>query len=201
MIRVLLVENTRLVRGAFAALLSREDDIEVVAEASGDGEVLARALLCRPDVAVIDVDSKEGEELAARGELKRRLPECRVLLMMASPTPARLRRMLDLRAAGVISTNAPADRLVHGIRKLVRGQRFIDPEFALAALEAGTNPLTPRDVEILRLTADGVPTREVAERLSLSVATVRNHLSAITRKIGGRTRIDAIRIARESGWM
>jgi two-component system response regulator DesR len=123
------------------------------------------------------------------------------MLMMASTTPARLRRMLDLRAAGVISTNAPADRLIHGIRKLVRGQRFIDPEFALAALDAGANPLTPRDVEILRLTADGIPTREVAERLSLSVATVRNHLSAITRKIGGRTRIDAIRIARESGWV
>ncbi|WP_234341283.1 MULTISPECIES: response regulator transcription factor [unclassified Streptomyces] len=198
---MLLVENTRLVRGAFAALLSGEDDIEVVAEAAGDGEVLARALMCRPDVAVIDVDSKEGEELAARGELKRRLPDCRVMLMMASTTPARLRRMLDLRAAGVISTNAPADRLIHGIRKLVRGQRFIDPEFALAALDAGANPLTPRDVEILRLTADGIPTREVAERLSLSVATVRNHLSAITRKIGGRTRIDAIRIARESGWV
>jgi two-component system response regulator DesR len=201
LIRVLLVENTRLVRGAFAALLSGEDDIEVVAEAAGDGEVLARALMCRPDVAVIDVDSEEGEELAARGELKRRLPDCRVMLMMASTTPARLRRMLDLRAAGVISTNAPADRLIHGIRKLVRGQRFIDPEFALAALDAGANPLTPRDVEILRLTADGIPTREVAERLSLSVATVRNHLSAITRKIGGRTRIDAIRIARESGWV
>jgi two-component system response regulator DesR len=201
LIRVLLVENTRLVRGAFAALLSREEDIEVVAEVDGDGEVLTRAVMCRPDVAVIDVDSKEGEELAARGELRARLPDCRMLLMMASTTPERLRRMLDLHAAGVISTNAPADRLVYGIRKLVRGQRFIDPEFALVALDAGENPLTPREVEILRLTADGTPTREVADRLSLSVATVRNHLSAITRKTGGRNRIDAIRIARESGWV
>ncbi|NUP23248.1 MAG: response regulator transcription factor [Streptomyces sp.] len=201
MIRVLLVEKARLVRGAFAALLSREEDIEVVAEAEGSGEVLARAQLCRPDVAVIDVDSKEGEEFAARGELGARLPDCRMLLLMASTTPDRLRRILDLHAPGVISTNAPADRLVHGVRKLVRGQRFIDPEFALVALDAGENPLTPRDVEILRLTADGTPTREIAERLSLSVATVRNHLSAITRKTGGRNRIDAIRIARESGWV
>ncbi|WP_151476910.1 response regulator transcription factor [Streptomyces albicerus] len=201
MIRVLLVENTRLVRAAFAALLSREEDIEVVAEAGGDGEVIARALMCRPDVAVIDVDSKEGEELAARSELRMRLPDCRMLLMMASTTPERLRRILDLHAAGVISTNAPGDRLVHGVRKLVRGQRFIDPEFALAALDAGEKPLTSRDVEILRLTADGTPTWEIAQRLSLSVATVRNHLSAITRKTGGRNRIDAIRIARESGWV
>lgn len=184
-------------RGAFAALLSREEDIEVVAEAAGNGEVLARAQVCRPDVVVIDVDSEEGEEIAAGGEL----PDCRMLLLMASTTPERLRRILALRAPGLISTNAPPDRLVHGVRKLVRGQRFIDPEFAMVALEAGANPLTPRDVEILRLAAEGMPTRDIAERLSLSLATVRNHLSAITRKTGGRNRIDAIRIARESGWV
>ncbi|MDQ0746777.1 two-component system response regulator DesR [Streptomyces africanus] len=154
MIRVLLLENARLVRGAFAALLSREDDIEVVAEDDGKGDVVARAVACRPDVAVIDVDSGEGEEIAVRGELRARLPECRMLLMMASTTPERLRRMLDVHAAGVISTDAPPDRLVHGVPKLVRGQRFVDPEFALAALDAGANPLTPREVEVLRLTAD-----------------------------------------------
>ncbi|WP_246101531.1 MULTISPECIES: response regulator transcription factor [Streptomyces] len=198
---MLLIGKARLMRGAVAALLSREEDIEVVAEVEGNGQVIARALMCRPDVLVIDVDSKEGEELAAHRELRVRLPDCRMLLLMASTTPERLRRILDLHAAGVISTNAPADRLVHGVRKLVRGQRFIDPEFALVALDAGENPLTPRDVEILRMTADGTPTREIAERLSLSVATVRNHLSAITRKTGGRNRIDAIRIARESGWV
>ncbi|MFJ4980037.1 DNA-binding response regulator [Streptomyces coeruleorubidus] len=163
MIRVLLIGNTRLVRGAFAALLSREDGIEVVAEADGNGDVVARAVACRPDVAVIDVDSREGEEVAVRGEPRARLPECRMLLMMASTTPERLRRMLDLRAAGVISTNAPPDRLVHGVRKLVRGQRFVDPGFALAALDAGANPLTRREVEVLRLTAGGTPTREIAE--------------------------------------
>ncbi|MFI7142584.1 LuxR C-terminal-related transcriptional regulator [Streptomyces massasporeus] len=90
-----------------------------------------------------------------------------MLLMMASTTPERLRRMLDLHAAGVISASAPPDRLVHGVRKLVRGQRFVDPAFALAALDAGANPLTPREVEVLRLAADGTPTREIAERLCL----------------------------------
>ncbi|MFJ3442489.1 response regulator transcription factor [Streptomyces sp. NPDC086081] len=131
MIRVLLVQHARLVRGAFAALLSREDATEVVAEADGDGDVVARALACRPDVpvidvAVIDVDSRAGEEIAVRGELRERLPECRLLPVMAAMTP---------------------------------------------------------------------------ERLCLSAATVRNHLSAITRTTGGRTRIDAIRIATESGWV
>ena len=128
------------------------------------------------------MDSGEGEEIAVRGEPRSRLPEC---------------RMLDVHAAGVISADAPPDRRVHGVRKPVRGQRFVDPEFAPAALER--YPLTPREAEALRLTAHGTPTREIAERLCLSVATVRNLLSAIGRKTGGRNRIDAIRIAVESG--
>jgi two-component system response regulator DesR len=74
----------------FAALLSREDDIGVVAGSDGDGDVVARAVACRPDVAVIGVDSGEGEEIAVLGELRARLPECRMLLMTASTTPARL---------------------------------------------------------------------------------------------------------------
>lgn len=201
MIRVLLVEPTRLVRGALAALLGREEDIEVVGEVGSNSNVIARAMSYRPDVVVIDVDSEQGEELVAAGELGTKLPECRMLLMTNLPTIEHLRRVLSLRAPGVISTNAPPDRLVYGVRKLVRGQRFVDPELALVALEAGDNPLTPREMQVLHLAADGVPTRDIAYRLSLSVGTVRNHLSAITSKVGARNRIDAIRIARESGWL
>lgn len=201
MIRVLLVEPNRLMRGGLASLLGGEEDIEVIGEAGGNGNVMARALSYRPDVIVIDVDSEQGEELAAAGELSAKLPECRLLLVTDLPTVEHLRRVLSLRAPGVISTNAPPDRLVHGVRKLVRGQRFVDPELALVALEAADNPLTSREQQVLRLAAAGVPTRDVACQLSLAVGTVRNHLSAITTKIGARNRIDAIRIARESGWL
>ncbi|MBZ4014589.1 response regulator transcription factor [Streptomyces purpurogeneiscleroticus] len=201
MIRVLLVEENGLLRGALAALLTRESDMEVVTQCGGDGQVLARALSYRPDVVVIDVDARQDEALATAGELCARLPECRTLLVAGSPALERLRSVLALRPPGLIGKDAPCDRLVEGIRKVVGGQRYVDPGLALLVLDAAADPLTPREREVLRLAADGAPGQEIADRLSLSVGTVRNHLSAITRKVGARNRIDAIRIARESGWL
>ncbi|MFF8643156.1 response regulator transcription factor [Streptomyces sp. NPDC015345] len=201
MIRVLLVEENGLLRGGLAALLTREDDIEVVAETGGDGLVLARALSYRPDVVVIDVDGHQDEALATASKMGQYLPECRTLLVAGAPTLERLRTVLALRPPGLIGKDGPPDRLVEGIRKVVGGQRYIAPELAVLVLDAVQNPLTPRERQVLRLAAEGAPTREIADRLALSVGTVRNHLSAITRKVAARNRIDAIRIARGSGWL
>ncbi|MGW0310550.1 hypothetical protein [Streptomyces flavidovirens] len=126
MIRVLLVEDTGLMQGALAALLAREEDIEVLVESEGNGSVLARALSYRPDVAVIDVDCREREELALGGELSAQLPECRMLLVTGSSTRECLWRVLAQHTPGLIGKDAPADRLVDGIRKVARGQRYID---------------------------------------------------------------------------
>ncbi|WP_399920266.1 response regulator transcription factor [Streptomyces kanamyceticus] len=201
MIRVLLVEENGLLRGGLAALLTREDDIEVVAETGGDGLVLARALSYRPDVVVIDVDGHQDEALATASKMGECLPECRTLLVAGAPTLERLRTVLALRPPGLIGKDGPPDRLVEGIRKVVGGHRYIAPELAVLVLDAVQNPLTPRERQVLRLAAEGAPTREIADRLALSVGTVRNHLSAITRKVAARNRIDAIRIARGSGWL
>ncbi|MGP4046077.1 response regulator transcription factor [Streptomyces sp. 2A115] len=201
MIRVLLVEETDLVRGALAALLTREEDIEVVAESPGNDQTVMRALSYRPDVLVIDVDGGEDMALGTSLELAARLPECRTLLVAGSATPKYLREALALRVAGLIGKNCPCNALAEGIRKVAAGERFIDPELALRALSSAESPLTSRELEVLRLAADGTPTREIAHRLSLSVGTVRNHLNAVSRKTGARNRIDAIRIAREAGWL
>ncbi|MBT2507370.1 response regulator transcription factor [Streptomyces sp. ISL-98] len=201
MIRVLLVEDTTLMRGALAALLDRETDIDVAVEAGRNGSVLAHAATYRPNVAVIDVDSREREELALGGELSAQLPECRTLLVTGSPTPECLMRALAQRAPGLVGKNTSADRLVEGIRTVAGGQRFIDPELALRAINAVESPLTPRELEVLRMAAEGTPTREIADRLALSVGTVRNHLSTVANKVGARNRVDTIRIVRESGWL
>ncbi|KQV05784.1 MULTISPECIES: response regulator transcription factor [unclassified Kitasatospora] len=201
MIRVLLVEDTGLMRGALTALLAREADIEVVAEAGGNGSLIARALSIRPDVAVIDVDCRRGEQLFLGGQLSAQLPECRLFLVTGSQPPDGLRRVLAQGVPGLIGKNAPAEQLVEGIRKVVEGHRYIDPELALLAIESLENPLTSRELEILRIAAEGTPTGEIALRLSLSVGTVRNHLSAVVGKVGARNRVDAIRIVRESGWL
>ncbi|MGW1751362.1 response regulator transcription factor [Streptomyces sp. NPDC002092] len=203
LIRVLLVEETDLVRGALAALLTREEDIDVVAAAPGCGQALTRALSYRPDVVVIDCDGDAVEDgaLGTSQELSERLPECRILLVAGAATPEYLRQALAQPVAGLIGRNSPSNFLTEGVRKVAAGGRFIDPELALLALSSGRSPLTPRELEVLRLAADGTPTREIAERLSLSVGTVRNHLNAVSRKTGARNRIDAIRIARQSGWL
>ncbi|WP_407991445.1 response regulator transcription factor [Kitasatospora sp. CMC57] len=201
MIRVLLVEDTGLMRGALTALLAREADIEVVAEVAGNGSLVARALSMRPDVAVIDIDCRRGEELFRGGQLSAQLPECRLFLVTGSQPPDGLRRVLAEGVPGLIGKNAPAEQLVEGIRKVVDGHRYIDPELALLAMKALESPLTARELEVLRLAAEGAPTGEIASRLSLSVGTVRNHLSAVVGKVGARNRVDAIRILRESGWL
>lgn len=203
LIRVLLVEETDLVRGALAALLTREEDIEVVAAAPGCGQAVTRALSYRPDVVVIDCDGNAVEDgaLDTSQELSERLPECRILLVAGTATPEYLRQALAQPVAGLIGRNSPSNFLTEGVRKVAAGGRFIDPELALLALSSARSPLTPRELEVLRLAADGTPTREIAERLSLSVGTVRNHLNAVSRKTGARNRIDAIRIARQSGWL
>lgn len=203
LIRVLLVEETDLVRGALAALLTREEDIEVVAAAPGCGQALTRALSYRPDVVVIDCDGDAVEDgaLGTSQELSERLPECRILLVAGTATPEYLRQALAQPVAGLIGRNSPSNFLTEGVRKVAAGERFIDPELALRALSSAGSPLTPRELEVLRLAADGTPTREIADRLSLSVGTVRNHLNAVSRKTGARNRIDAIRIARQSGWL
>jgi len=203
LIRVLLVEETDLVRGALAALLTREEDIEVVAAAPGCGQALTRALSYRPDVVVIDCDGDAVEDgaLGTSQELSERLPECRILLVAGTATPEYLRQALAQPVAGLIGRNSPSNFLTEGVRKVAAGERFIDPQLALRALSSARSPLTPRELEVLRLAADGTPTREIADRLSLSVGTVRNHLNAVSRKTGARNRIDAIRIARQSGWL
>ncbi|MEW2397053.1 response regulator transcription factor [Streptomyces sp. NPDC046862] len=201
MIRVLLVEEADLVRGALTALLTREEDIEVVAASPGPGQTLARALSYRPDVVVIDVDGGWDGALSTSRELAARLPDTRTLLVVESAPPLERLRQALLRVAGLMGKNNPHDILAQAVRKVAAGERFIDPELALLALSSAESPLTPRELEVLRLAADGTPTREIAERLSLSVGTVRNHLNAVSRKTGARNRIDAIRIARESGWL
>ncbi|MDC0773229.1 response regulator transcription factor [Streptomyces sp. HD] len=201
MIRVLLVEDADLVRGALAALLTREKDIEVVPGPAEHRHTVSQALTYRPDVVVIDVDGGEEGALGTSLELASRLPECRTLLVVGSASPDYLRRALERQVAGVVGRNSPCDILPQGVRQVAAGERFIDPRLALLALSASENPLTEREREVLRLAAEGTPTREIADRLSLCVGTVRNHLNAVSRKTGARNRIDAIRIARESGWM
>ena len=201
MIKVLIAEDMHMIRGALVALLRLEPDIDVVAELDRGDTIVATALKARPDVAVLDIDLPGLDGLSAAASLREKLPSCQTLVLTGLSQPGNLLRALKVHARGFIVKDAPAETLANGVRRVAKGERVIDPELVAAALETGTTPLTPRESDVLRAAERGIPTDQIAARLSLSPATVRNYLSNAISKVGGRNRIDAIRIARDAGWL
>ena len=201
MIRVLIAEDMHLIRGALVALLSLEPDMQVVAELDRGDTIVDTAVAERPDVAVLDIDLPGLDGLTAAEQLHHRLPDCRTLVLTGMSQPGHLLRALQNHVRGFVVKDAPVETLADGIRRVARGERVIDPELVAAALETGSTPLTERETDVLRAAESGLPTEQIATHLSLSPTTVRNYLSNAISKIGGRNRLDAIRIARGAGWL
>jgi two-component system, NarL family, response regulator DesR len=201
MIKVLLAEDMDLIRGALVALLAREPDLRVVAEVAAGDQVLPAALAHSPDVAVLDVGMPGIDGVEAAGRIIERLPDCRVLIVTASGTPGTLRRALAAGAAGFMVKDAPPAELAAAIRRVAAGERVIDAQVAARALTQPPSPLTDRETDVLRMAASGAGNAEIAASLHLSRGTVRNYLGAIVAKLGARNRLDAVRIAAESGWL
>jgi two-component system response regulator DesR len=200
-IKVLLAEDMNLLRSALVSLLSDEDDIEVVAALKCDKKVVPVALRLRPDVAVVDVDLPYTRGLLTVNELRRRLPECQIVALASAKPPGLVQRLLAAEVLGAVDKNAPAARLLEAIRGAAKGELVVDVNLAVAALAVEPNPLTPRELQVLQLAAEGASGPEIAEQLHLSPGTVRNYLSKVINKTCARTRVDAVRIAREAGWI
>jgi two-component system response regulator DesR len=201
MIRVLLAEDQDLVRGALAALLSLEPDIEVVAEVDRGDEVVSAALASQPEVALLDIEMPGSDGITAAGELRRRLPGCRVLMLTTFGRPGYLRRAMASGATGFMLKDAPARELAVAIRRTAAGERVVDPQLAVQALSDGDSPLSSREAEVLLAASDGSSVAQVAKRVFLSEGTVRNHLSGAIQKLNARNRMEAARVAREKGWL
>jgi two-component system response regulator DesR len=201
MIRVLLAEDQALVRGALASLLGLERDIVVVAEVGRGDEVVGAAATSRPDVALLDIEMPGMTGLDAAAALHEAMPSCKVVILTTFGRPGYLRRAMEDGAAGFMLKDAPATELAAAIRRAVAGERVVDPGLAAAALSAGENPLTPREREVLAAARTEGTVAELAAALHLSHGTARNHLSTIMGKLGAGSRIEAIRVAEERGWL
>ncbi|MDO5724411.1 MAG: response regulator transcription factor [Flaviflexus sp.] len=199
MIRILIADDQALVRGALATLLDLEEDLEVVAQASSGPEAIAAAQDTEIDVALLDVEMPGGngfaacETLAARG--------ITVLMVTTFGRPGYVRRAFEAGAVGFVVKDAPAEELASRVRDAAAGKRVIDPELAVDSLAAGINPLTEREIEVAREALRGGTVDEIARALFLSRGTVRNHVSAILAKTGGRNRADGAAKARDNGWL
>ncbi len=201
MIRVLLAEDQAMVRGALAALLGREQDIEVVAEVARGDEVVQAALATQPDIALLDIEMPGGDGLAAAQALRKALPACRSVILTTFGRSGYLRRAMESGAVGFLLKDAPAAELAVALRRVMKGERVVDPELALSALSEGNNPLTTREREVLSIALSGVSLEEIAARLVLSEGTVRNHLSTAIQKLGAHNRMEAARLAEQKGWL
>lgn len=201
MIRLLIADDQALVRGALAALLEMEDDLNVVAEVSRGDEVVAAAQRHVPDVALLDVEMPGMDGLAAARALRQAMPQCRVLMVTTFGRPGYLKQAMAAGADGFVVKDTPARQLADAVRRVHRGLRVVDPNLAAESLTQGDSPLTEREAEVLQAAREGGTVADIAGVLFLSEGTVRNHLSAAIGKTGARTRAEAVRVATDNGWL
>jgi two-component system, NarL family, response regulator DesR len=199
-IRVVIAEDQRMVLGALAALLSLEDDIEVVAQAGDGTAALAMVREHRPDVLITDVEMPlmSGLDVA---QLLQGQTTPRVIVLTNFARSGYLRRALEAGVSGYVLKAQPANELADAVRRVHRGLRVIDPQLAAESWSGDADPLSPRQREILQLATEGASTAHIGAQLGLSAGTVRNYLSEAISKLGAANRIDAARIARGKGWL
>ncbi|MFF1693986.1 response regulator [Streptomyces sp. NPDC058257] len=200
-VRVLLAEDQSMVREALAALLGLEPDIEVVVQVARGDEVLAAAREHAVDVALLDIEMPGRTGIEAAAELHAEFPGLKIVVLTTFGRPGYLRSAMEAGADAFLVKDAPASQLADAVRKVLAGDRVIDPTLAAAALAGGANPLTDREREVLRAAADGATNAELATALHLSPGTVRNYLSTAIQKLAVRNRAEAVNVAREKGWL
>ena len=200
MIKVLIVEDQRMLRSALSALLALEDDIDVVGSA-GDGlEGIELTRELKPDIVIADIEMPKKTGLELADWIKKKKLATRVIIVTTFARAGYLRRALDAGVSGYLLKDSPGDILPNAIRTVYNGGRTIDPELATQAWSE-SDPLTDRERQALRLSADGLTNSQIAAHLQLNEGTVRNYISEAISKLDANNRIDAARIARDKGWL
>ncbi len=201
LIGVVVAEDENLIREALVSWLELTGDLDVVGQAASGDEALAVLRQQRPDVAVLDLQMPglSGVEVAAA--CAEEVPGCACVILTSHGLPGHLKQALAQGVRGFLPKTTSGAALAQVIRTVHAGGRYVDPELAADAIAAGDSPLTPREADVLDAADDGAPVEEIARRVSLSPGTVRNYLSSAMGKLHAATRHEAVRIARERGWI
>ncbi len=199
-IRILLVEDQSMVRGALAALLALESDLAIVATASDGADACDALASTAADVLLTDIEMPRMTGIELAEHVRDRYPQMRTIILTTFARAGYLRRALDAGVTGYLLKDAPSEQLAVAIRQVAAGGRAIDPELALQSLQ-DRDPLTHRERQALRLAAEGKTTAQIAAALYLSEGTVRNYLSEAIGKLNAGNRIEAARIAHRKGWL
>lgn len=199
-VRLLIADDETLFRQALATLLDLRDDLSVVAQAASGPEAVAMARAHTPDVALLDLQMPGIDGIETAIALREQV-DIGCVIVTSHGRPGHLRRALEAGVRGFLPKTSSAEHLAEAVHTVHRGGRYVDPRLAADAIAAGSSPLSAREADVLELSLAGAGVDEIARRVSLSVGTVRNYLSAATAKIGAADRHEAGRIARDNGWI
>ncbi|WP_139418494.1 response regulator [Agromyces laixinhei] len=190
-----------MMRSALTTLLDLEPDLTVIGGVERGDEVVAAAERLGPDVVLLDIELPGRNGLDLIAPLLEAVPGCDVVIVTTFGRPGYLARALAAGARGFLVKDDPVEQLAAAIRRVRAGERVVDPQLAAEALGASDNPLTDREADVLRASAEGATILDIAEQLFLSPSTVRNYLSNAIGKLGVRNRLEALTVARERGWL
>ena len=198
MIRVVIAEDQAMVRGALIALLSIESDLEIVGEAANGMEAAAVAERLLPDVCILDIEMPIMNGMEASERLLEKFPSMAIIILTTFGRAGYLQRSVNAGVKGFLLKDGPSSALAEAIRKVVSGQRVVDPELAFS-LFSEKDQLSEREQELLVLASKGLSNKEISKQLFLSEGTVRNYFSDVFQKLQVKSRTEAIHIARENG--
>lgn len=204
MIKVYLVEDQALVRDAIAALLSLDFNIEIIGQASNGQDALnaieALDSDLHPDIILTDIEMPTMNGIELSEKIAAKFPAIKMVIMTTFSRAGYIRRALTAGVKGFILKEAPSEELINALKKVMLGQKVIDPELAINALD-DADPLTNKERKALKLASDGLKTSDIAKQLFISEGTTRNYLSDAIAKLNATNRIDAARIAKQKGWL
>ena len=201
MIRVLIADDEEMIRTAIVALLDLEDDITVIAQTDNGDDAITLAATHDPDIVLLDLEMPPTDGIHAAERILTGNARTKAILITRHARPGVLKRALASGIAGFVPKSTPVSALASVIREIAAGRRYVDPDIAAAALADDRCPLTPRELDVLRMTRQNAPVQHIARTLHLAEGTVRNYLSTAMTKLDASSRHAAADIAWEHGWV
>lgn len=201
MITLYLAEDQSMLNTALSQLLNLEDNLEVLGSATNGKHALAEIQRLQPDVAILDIEMPMMSGLEVAEVLHDKQFATKVIILTTFAQKTYFEKAVEVEVAGYLLKDSPSDDLIETINKVMMGRTVYDPELVVTALSSNKNPLSEREMSVLKAAVSGDATKVMAQKLFLSEGTVRNYLSAIFSKLGVHNRLEAIEVAKKNKWI